>query len=120
MDRQTEWKIRVQELFQVCQDELKRTTEIGKRMLSASRTNSELHDAYEELGRIVVNEMKNNRLDWKNARVDELMEVIGQCENDLANFETEVNRIKFSAGPEDISKVPGKAAEVAKTKTDKK
>ena len=46
-----QWKNKVQDILHTCQEELKRTTEIGKKMLSASSTNSELHSAYEELGR---------------------------------------------------------------------
>ena len=34
---QSPWKNRVQEMLNICQEELKKTTEIGKKMISASK-----------------------------------------------------------------------------------
>ncbi len=102
-NNQSHWRVKVQELFQVCQDELKRTTEIGKKMLTASKTNTNLHDAYEELGVLVVKAIKSGSLEWDHPRVKELVHQIDNCEKDLEVIEEEVNKIRFSEGPVDIS-----------------
>ena len=99
-----DWKNKVNEIFQVCQDEFKRTTEIGKKMISASKTNSTLHETYEEIGSLVVQALKDGDLKWENTRVKELLETINQCEEDLESIEGEVNKIKFASGPVDVSK----------------
>jgi hypothetical protein len=101
-----QWRSRVQEIFQVCQDEIKRTTEIGKRMLNASKTNSCLHEAYEELGSLAFKALKEGKLEWDNPRVKELMGTIDHCESDLEDIEKEVNKIRFAAGPMDVSPKP--------------
>ena len=90
------WKARVQEIFQVCQEELKRTTEIGKRMISASKTNSSLHESYEELGMLAMKELKSGKLEWGHPRVEAILKMIAECEADLENIEGEVNEIRFS------------------------
>ena len=103
MQNGNQWKSRVQEIFHICQEELKRTTEIGKKMLLATKTNSILHDAYEEIGHLAVTDLKNNNLSWENERVKELLVKIENSENDLEEIETEVNKIKFSSAPQDVS-----------------
>jgi len=97
------WKDKVSEIFQTCQDELKRTTDIGRKMLTASRTNSSLHEAYEELGVLLACAIKNGELKWDNARVKELLNTVQNCEHNLDEIEDEVNKIKFASGPVDIS-----------------
>lgn len=96
MQKNQQWKSKVQAIFQVCQDEVKKTTEIGKKLLSASKTNSSLHEAYEELGMLVKNDLRNGFLKWDNPRVEEILKTISNCENDLDRIENEVNDIKFS------------------------
>lgn len=104
MRKNPRWQNKVQEIFQTCQDELKRTTLIGKRMLSASKTSSDLHEAYEELGALVLREIREGRLDWDHARAKELIGQIETCEQDLEYIEEEVNKIRFAAGgPVDVS-----------------
>lgn len=103
MQRHPQWKSKVQEIFQTCQSEIKRTTAIGKKMLTASKTNSCLHEAYEELGMLVARAIEEGEIDWQNQRVDELLQTINSCQQDLEEIEVEVNKIKFSAGPQDIS-----------------
>ncbi|MBT3584552.1 MAG: hypothetical protein HN509_06580 [Halobacteriovoraceae bacterium] len=109
------WKAKVQEIFQVCQDELKRTTEIGKKMLSASKTNSSLHDAYEELGHLAAKAVTEKEIEWNNPRVKELLNIIGNCESDLEDIEEEVNKIRFSAGPVDVNGSSNSKAKEEKT-----
>ena len=94
MQKQPPWKNRFNEIIQVCQEELKRTTEIGKKMLSASKTNSCLHEAYEELGMLVAKSLEDNELNWDNPKAKELLVKINTCKEDLNSIEDEVNKIK--------------------------
>lgn len=111
MQKQPGWQLKFQEILQTCQDEVKRTTEIGKKMLSASRTNTNLHEAYEELGHLVAKAIDRGELKWDNPKVTELLETIANCEKDLESIEEEVNKIKFAAGPVDVSKEETKSSE---------
>lgn len=95
--RKPEWTVKFQEMIHVCQDELKRTTEIGKRMLSASKSNSSMHEAYEELGHLIKKALENDEVKWENSRAQELVESISACEKELNLFETEVNDIRFKS-----------------------
>lgn len=101
MSSNAEWKGRVQRMLQTCQGELKRTTEIGKRMLSASKTNSKLHENYEELGVLLAKAMNSGELTWDNPRVHELLTEIKACEKNLEDIEDEVNNIRFAENDED-------------------
>ena len=103
MDKNAEWRQKMQDVFQVCQDELKRTTEIGKKMLTASKTNSTLHESYEELGVLLVEAIKSKEIVWEDERVKNLIKRIDGCESDLENIEEEVNKIRFAEN-EDSSK----------------
>lgn len=96
MDRNNEWKMKFQEMFQICSEELKKTTEIGKKMLSASKTNSTLHETYEELGILTAEAIKKNELKWDNEKVKKLLKTIEGCEADLKDIENEVNDIRFA------------------------
>lgn len=94
MEKQPLWKERFTEMVQVCQDELKRTTEIGKKMLSASKTNTTLNEAYEELGHITFKAIEDGSLSFEDNRVKELVNTIRSCEFDLEKIESDVNNIK--------------------------
>lgn len=96
MQKNQQWKNKVQELFESAQTEIKRTTEIGKKMFSASKTNSNLNEAYEELGHLAAKALERGDLDWNHARVKELLMIIKTCKDDLAKIEGEVHDIKFS------------------------
>ena len=95
MSKTSEWKTKVSEIFNTCQDELKRTTEIGKKMLSASKMNTVLNETYEELGRITVQAIKEGELDWDDPRITELMKKIESFEKDIEEIEGDVYKIKF-------------------------
>lgn len=96
MTKDVQWKSKFNEIIETCQSELKRTTDIGKKMLSASKTNSTLHESYEEIGALVVKALKSGELTWENARIAEIMKTIEGCEKDLETMEKEVNNIRFS------------------------
>ena len=99
---QGEWKSKFQEMIQVCQEELKKTTEIGKKMLSASKANSDLREAYEDLGHFVVTETRKGNLTWDSKEIETYMEKISQKEAELEEIEKEVKKIKVSPAPEDV------------------
>lgn len=96
MEKSSEWKNKFNEICQICSDELKKTTEIGKRMLSASKANTTLNEAYEELGILAAEAIKNNKLNWENERVQTLLKTIEGCRADLDSIEEQVNDIRFS------------------------
>lgn len=106
MNQQHAWKERVQELFQTCSDEIKKTTEIGMKMLTATKTNSLLHESYEELGRLVYKAVTKDELDWENPRVKELVSTIQSCKKDLREIEQEVVRIKDNQAQTQEKKEP--------------
>jgi hypothetical protein len=101
MPSEAPWKAKVQDILKVCQGEIKRTTEIGKKMLSASKTNSGLHAAYEELGQYVVNQIRAGKMDCDGEFVTNLMKTIEEYEKDLETIENEVNDIKASNDQEE-------------------
>ncbi|ATH06829.1 hypothetical protein BIY24_02410 [Halobacteriovorax marinus] len=94
MQKQPQWKDRFNEIVQVCQEEIKRTTEIGKKMLSASKTNTMLHESYEELGALTFKALEDGTLEFDDPRVKELVNTIRSCEFDLEKIESDVNDIK--------------------------
>ncbi len=96
MNRNADWKVKFNEIIQVCQGEFKKTTDIGKKMLSASKTNATLHESYEELGMLLAKAIKEGELSWDNPRVNEILKTINGCEKDLEKMEEEVNNIRFS------------------------
>lgn len=96
MQNQNEWRNKFQEMFQLCQDELRKTTEIGKKMLSASKTNSTLHESYEELGVLAAKAIDEGELTWESPRVKELLNKIESCRSNLTDIENEVNNIRFA------------------------
>ena len=102
MDKQ--WKSKVQDILHICQEELKKTTEIGKKMLSASTTNSDLHTAYEELGQIMKNKIEANEIEVDDPKIHEMINLIREKEKTLEEIEQEVRKIKISTGLKDISK----------------
>lgn len=107
MPAESNFKDRMHKMLQTCQGELKRTTEIGKRMLTASKTNTKLHESYEELGLMVAKALCSGELKWDNPRVHEILSEIKSCEKDLESIEEEVNTIRFSDQPEFQSEQSG-------------
>lgn len=100
MSKNSEWKTKFNEMLSVCQGELKKTTDIGKRMLSASKTNSNLHESYKELGVLVAKAIEEGDITWENPRVHDLLKSIKDGEKDLELMEEEVNNIRFSSESE--------------------
>ena len=96
MSDSTQWREKVQDMLKVCQDEIVKTTEIGKKMLTASKANSELHETYEAIGELVVKSLRNGELDWDHPQMKRFLQKIEDCELSLENIESDVNDIKFS------------------------
>ncbi len=88
-------------------EEIIRTTNIGKKLITASRTNSHLKESYEELGREfekIIDQCETDVPTHREAKIRSLMNNIKACRKDLKELEEEVVKIRFSAGPVDISK----------------
>ena len=92
------WKARMQDLLHVCRDEVKRTTVIGKKMISASRISTTLNRAYEELGELAAKELKAGKLEWEHPQVKRILKTVVECEGQLEVVESEVNDIRFAEG----------------------
>lgn len=76
--------------------EIKKTTEIGKKMLTASRINTHMKDTYEELGRLLEKGVDNGDVDWDSPKMRALLHSIKACKKDLEEIERNMNSIKFS------------------------
>lgn len=101
------WKAKINRFFFGFQQEVIKTSVIGKKMLTASRTNAYLKDTYEELGRLLEKGMDSGEVEWDSAKVRALLHTVRACKKDLEEIERQVHKIKFSAGPkcpQDISR----------------
>jgi hypothetical protein len=104
VSRQKSWKRKINYWFFSLHQEILKTSVIGKKLLTASRTNSHLKETYEELGRLVERDIEQGILDWDSPKARAYLNTIRACKQDLADIEKQVHKIKFASGPEDISK----------------
>ncbi len=104
MSRQKNWKRKINYWFFSLHQEILKTSLIGKKLLTASRTNSHLKETYEELGRLVERDIEQGILDWDSPKARAYLNTIRACKKDLADLDKQVHKIKFASGPEDISK----------------
>lgn len=88
------WKEKFTGLINTCQDELKKTTEIGKKMFAASKANTDIRDCYEKLGQMLFNALEKNELDWKDPKVEKLCKKINDGKKNLESIEADVQAIK--------------------------
>ena len=91
---QTDWKSKFNELLDTCQSELKKTTQIGKKMLSASQSNAELHDTYKSLGILFKKCLEEGTIEVNNEEVSQLVAKATKLEADLEGFESDVQSLK--------------------------
>ncbi|MFN8369044.1 MAG: hypothetical protein U0T83_00290 [Bacteriovoracaceae bacterium] len=91
------WRNKVQEIINQCQLELKKTTKIGKKMINASKTNTKLHESYEDLGQLLYNALKNKEFEWNDPKVKQLTNEIALLEAELEEIESEVRKIKITS-----------------------
>ena len=107
MKKNSNWKVNLDRwLFSFHQEVIKAGV-IGKKLLTASRTNAHLKETYEELGRLLEKGIESGEVEWDSAKIRALLHTARACKKDLEHLEKQVYKIKFSAGPkgpEDISK----------------
>lgn len=77
--------------------EFMKTSAIGKKMLTASRTNAHLKDTYEELGKLLERGIENGEIDWDSPKMRAMLHTIKACRNDLRDIEIKMNKIKFQS-----------------------
>lgn len=95
-NEQTDWKSKFNELLDTCQNELKKTTQIGKKMLSASQSNAELQDTYRALGVIFKQCLVDGTVKVDNPEIEELLATAAKLEADMEGFESDVQTLKKS------------------------
>lgn len=113
------WKAKLNRLLFGFQQEVIRTSVIGKKMLTASRTNAHLKDTYEELGRLLEKGIESGEVEWDSAKVRALLHSVRACKKDLEEIERQVHKIKFSAGPKCPQDIAG-ISDNSKSTDDKK
>ena len=93
-DQTSDWKLKINDLVNTCQTELKKTTQIGMKMLSASQANSQLHETYETIGRWLVESIEDESIKVDDDNVEALVSKVKDLEKNLAGLEEEVQEIK--------------------------
>ncbi len=88
------WKSKVQGLLGSCQDEFKKTTAIGKKMLSASKTNSSLAHYYQKLGKLTEQQLELGEFEWQNSKAEEILIKLKNLKLELNHYEDEVQSLK--------------------------
>ena len=93
-NKENPWVDKFNELVNTCQNEFKRTTQIGMKMVSASQSTAQLQEEYQKLVKMVAKAMKKGDLKWENEEVAQLLEQIAQLKGQLKGFEKEVQELK--------------------------
>lgn len=94
MTDNTDWKLKFNDLLNTCQSEFKKTTKIGMKMLSASQSNSQLHETYEALGVWLKEAVESGKITVDDVEVEGLIARAKELESAMENFEKEVQEIK--------------------------
>lgn len=89
-----DWRLKINDLVQTCQTELKKTTQIGKKMLSASQSNVKLHETYEQIGKWLVCQVKEKDLKIDDENIVNLIAKVQELKNQLEGLEKDVQDIK--------------------------
>lgn len=96
MKKNSNWKINLNSwLFSFHQEAIKAGV-IGKKLLTASRTNAHLKNTYEELGRLLEKGIESGEVDWDSSKMRALLHTVKACKKDLEHIENQVNKVKFS------------------------
>ena len=95
-DEQADWKAKFNYLVNTCQSELKKTTKIGMKMFSASQSTTKLHETYELIGKMVKDLHDEGKIEIKDEKVLELMEITNELHKELDSYEQDVQEIKKS------------------------
>ena len=88
------WRKKALSVLQVCEHELRRTTAIGMKMIHASKASSELHETYEEIGKIVIKMIDEGEFKSPSARIDNLITRVRELEQALGDMEGQVSDLK--------------------------
>lgn len=99
MKNNSGWKMKINHWFFNFHKEIVKTGVIGKKLLTASRTNAHLKETYEELGKMLEKGIDSGEVEWDSAKVRMLLHTIKACKKDLEHLERQVYKIKFQAGP---------------------
>ena len=97
MNKKTKLKTTFSYWFLNFHKEIMKTSALGKKLLTASRTNAHLKDTYEELGRLLEKGVENGEVDWDSPKMRALLHTIKACKKDLEDIEKKLNKIKFPA-----------------------
>lgn len=89
-----DWKGKINDLVNTCQSELKKTTKIGMKMISASQSNTQLHEGYESLGKWLFQEVEAGSISIDNEDILKVISKIKELEVQLKDYEQEVQDIK--------------------------
>ena len=120
MKKRNNWKVNFDRWFLGFHQEIIKAGTIGKKLLSASRTNAHLKDTYEELGRLLEKGIESGEVEWDSAKMRSLIHTIKACKQDLEHIEKQVYKIKFSAGPKGPQDISLKATDSHSKNDDKK
>jgi len=88
------WRKKALGVLQACENELRRTTAIGMKMIHASKASTELHETYEEMGRIVAKMIETGEIKSPSARIDTLYTRAQELEKSLGDMEGQVSHLK--------------------------
>lgn len=88
------WRKKALGVLQACENELRKTTAIGVKMIHASRASSELHETYEEIGKLVAKMIEAGEMPSPSTRVDNLLARIRELEQILGDMEGQVSSLK--------------------------
>lgn len=97
-DSSNDWKNKFNDLVNTCQSELKKTTKIGMKMISASQSNSFLQNRYEKIGRWLVEQYDAGKIQVEDKEVLEWIAKAKELTSQLDDFEQEVRDIKKESG----------------------
>lgn len=87
---------KIKEWISLLEVTLFKTTKIGRKLLTASRTNAHLKETYESLGRYVEQSVADGTLKDDDPKIKTLLHTIEACKKDLAHLEKQVHKIRFS------------------------
>lgn len=90
----SKWLEKFNEVVSLCQNELKKTTVIGKKMLSASISNTTLKETYEEIGRKAFQAIEAKTLNWEDDEIKNLVEKVKELQAEMEQLESEVHDLK--------------------------
>ncbi len=76
--------------------EVSKTTKIGAKMLSASQSNTRLQEVYRELGIWFTEQVEAGEIRVQDKNITDLIRQVKELQDQLADYESEVQEIKKS------------------------